>query len=116
MTPNQSLFEQLNVLKEIADSSPYLSQKKRREIELKLFQLGEKYQTGALSIAQGEKELEELYIYEAMDEITSTMWKIGDLNPSSKRLTNFRDLSHLLSSGEISPTQARESLKKIMGE
>ena len=91
-------------------------QKKRREIEKKLVQLGENYQSGIVSIVQGEQELEELNIYEAMDEITSTMWKIGDLNPASKRLNNFRDLSHMLSSGEISPKKARELLNKIMGE
>jgi len=108
------LVQQLELLSQVINESPYLSRDGRKGLEQEISDFSEKLKEGVITFPQGEKTLTELNKKAAADEIVSLMTKIGHLNPSSPRLEFLRDLSRSLSSEEISPEQARRGIQDLM--
>lgn len=108
------LAQQLELLTQVVNESPYLSHDGRKGLEQELSEFSERLKEGMITFPQGEKTLTELNKKAAADEISSLMTKIGHLNPSSPRLALLRDLLSRLTGGEISPEQARRSIQDLM--
>ncbi|MFZ0566019.1 MAG: hypothetical protein WAM28_07535 [Chlamydiales bacterium] len=117
MNPQQYLLpltNQLDLLIQVVNESPYLSSECRKQLDKEIYDLKERFEEGAVSFSQGEHTLRDLNNRAAMDEITNLMNKIHYLNPSSSRLEMLRELSRQLGEGEASPEQVRESINQIM--
>lgn len=108
------LVQQLELLTQVVNESPYLSRDGRKGLERELSDFSEKLKEGMITFPQGEKSLSEINKKAAADEIVSLMTKIGHLNPSSPRLEFLRELARRLNEGEISPEQARREIMGLM--
>ncbi len=108
------LVQQLELLTQVVNESPYLSHDRRKRLEQEILNLSEKLKEGSITFPQGERTLTDLNKKAMIDEITSFMIKIGHLNPSSPHMEFLRDLSHKLRDGEISPEQVRRGIQDLM--
>lgn len=109
-----SLVEQLDVLRQVIDFSPYLSTESRQFLEKQLLQLSESIEDGQVTGLQGTKLIIELDQRAASDEVRFLMSKISHLNPSSPRLELLKDVAIQLESHRLSPEQTRKEIQKIM--
>lgn len=117
MNPQQlliPLIQQLELLTQTMNESPYISREERLGISKEISTLSHQLHEGEISLSQGEQTLTHLNKRAAADEITNLSSKIRQLNPSSPRLENLRVLERELHAGEISPEQARKRLQDLM--
>ncbi len=110
----EPLNEQLNVLRQTIDFSPYLSTESRQFLERQVLQLSVSISEGVITGNLGKKLIIELDQKAASDEVHFLMAKISHLNPSSPRLELLQDVSIQLETQRISPDQTRKEIQKIM--
>lgn len=108
------LLQQLELLAQVINESPYLSRDGRKGLEEEISDFSEKLKEGSIARPQGEQTLTELNKRAAADELISLMTKIANLNPSSPRLDYLRDLSRRLNDEEISPEEVRQGIQDLM--
>jgi len=107
-------IQQLELLTQVVNESPYISREQRLWIAKEINALSYQLHEGEIAFPQVEKKLSHLNKRAAVDEILSLSAKIQHLNPSSPRLENLRSLGRELQADEISPEQARKRLQSLM--
>lgn len=110
----KSLEDELNVLRQIIDFSPYLSTESRHFLEKQIVRLSDSIHIGEVSGTLGEKLIVELDERAAFDEVQFLMAKISHLNPSSPRLELLETVACQLDKKDISPDETRKEIQKIM--
>ena len=108
------LQEQLDLLREVIDTSPYLARESREQLEKEIAEITFQMQKEDSNLSSWEKRIFEVNVRVASDEVTAVMHKINHLNPSSPRLAEIRHVASRLGGGEISPEQGRVELHRIM--
>jgi hypothetical protein len=117
MTPQQllvPLIQQLELLAQVINESPYISREGRLELAKEITALKHQLKEGEIEFPSGEQSVSKLNKKAAADEISTLSSKIRHLNPSSPRLENLRSLGTELQQDEISPEQARRRLQELM--
>lgn len=109
-----SFVQQLDALREVLETSPYLPRDERVVVEEEITALSSQFKDGALTASDVENRLKEIENKVALDEIRNLMTKIGGLNPSSPRIANLRTLGERLTSGALTAEQARHALYDLM--
>ena len=110
----QTLDEELSLLRQIVDFSPYLSTESRLFLEKQIVQLSDSISVGEVNTTVGQKLIVELDERAASDEVHFLMAKISHLNPSSPRLELLEDVACQLDKKEISPDETRKEIQRIM--
>ncbi|MCP5469829.1 MAG: hypothetical protein H7A36_04915 [Chlamydiales bacterium] len=107
------LIEQLELLREVIDSSPYLSRGSRKELEKEIAQLRQEL-AEQRNLLECKKKISDVELRVASNEVDSVLNQIHHLNPSSPRLSEIRLVATRLFGGEISAEQSREEIHKIL--
>lgn len=106
--------EQLVLLREVIENSPYLSRDSRAELEKEIAEITVQLEADRANSTVWERKILAVNAKIANDEMDAVMTKIHHLNPSSPRLSEIRAVAHRLGGGEISPEQSRLELEQIM--
>ncbi len=107
-------YNQLELLRQVIDFSPYLSSESRNFFEKQIHELAHSLEEGEIQAHQGEQLVIELDQRAASDEVNFLLAKLSHLNPSSPRLGLLKDVAIQLDQGQMSPDQTRREIQKIM--
>ena len=110
----KTLEDEMSLLRQIVDFSPYLSTESRHFLEKQIIQLSDSIKIGEVSPSMGEKLIVELDERAVLSEVHFLMAKISHLNPSSPRLELLEGISHQLDKKELSPSETRKEIQRIM--